>query len=132
MNFWEPLELKSRALEFMMSGKRGASSEGAEEGSYTVDLEEPEHLNPPPIYRVLLHNDDYTPMEFVVSVLKKYFAMDAVRAEQIMLDVHHSGVGVCGLYTKEIAETKTFQVMEKAKQHQYPLKCTYEEDTEDS
>lgn len=84
-------------------------------------------VKPPPLYKVLLLNDDYTPMEFVVLVLKKFFAIDEERATQIMLKVHTEGVGVCGIYPKDIAHTKVEQVVDFARQHQHPLQCTMEE-----
>jgi len=82
---------------------------------------------PPPLYKVLLLNDDYTPMEFVVHVLKKFFGIDEERATQIMLKVHTEGVGVCGVYPRDIAHTKVEQVIDFARQHQHPLQCTMEE-----
>jgi len=82
---------------------------------------------PPPLFKVLLLNDDYTPMEFVVHVLQKFFSIDSERATQIMLKVHTEGVGVCGVYPKDIALTKVDQVVDFARQHQHPLQCTMEE-----
>lgn len=84
-------------------------------------------LKPPPLYKVLLLNDDYTPMEFVVHVLRKFFGIDQERATQIMLKVHTEGVGVCGVYPRDIAQTKVGQVVDFARQHQHPLQCTMEE-----
>lgn len=84
-------------------------------------------LKRPPLYRVILLNDDYTPMEFVVQVLQKVFGMDRSTATRIMLEVHTKGKGVCGVYTFEIAETKVAQVTGMAQQHQHPLLCTMEE-----
>ncbi len=81
----------------------------------------------PPLYRVVLINDDYTPMEFVVDILESVFGMERTRATQVMLEVHTKGKGVCGVYNFEIAETKVAQVMSIAKQHQHPLLCTMEE-----
>ncbi len=81
----------------------------------------------PPLYRVVLLNDDYTPMEFVVEVLELIFAMDRQKATRIMLEVHTQGKGVCGVFTFEIAETKVAQVCAFAEQHQHPLLCTMEE-----
>lgn len=80
----------------------------------------------PSLYRVLMMNDDYTPMEFVVQVLVGIFNKTPEEATQIMLAVHKSGVGVCGIYTYEIAETKVSQVMDAAKRAQHPLQCTME------
>ena len=84
-------------------------------------------LKKPPLYRVVLLNDDYTPMEFVVEVLQKVFSMDRTNATRIMLEVHTKGKGICGVYTYEIAETKVAQVTGLAQQHQHPLLCTMEE-----
>lgn len=82
----------------------------------------------PSMYKVLMLNDDYTPMEFVIHVLQRFFAMGSDQATQIMLHVHHRGVGVCGVFTYEIAETKVNQVMDLARQQQHPLQCTIEKD----
>jgi len=82
----------------------------------------------PSMYRVLLLNDDYTPMEFVVHVLERYFNKDAQEATQIMLHVHQKGVGVCGIFPFEIAETKVMQVMDLARKNQHPLQCTMEKE----
>ncbi len=80
----------------------------------------------PSQYKVLLLNDDYTPMEFVVMVLKRFFSMDMEDATRVMLHVHQKGVGVCGIFTYEVAETKVNQVMDFAREHQHPLQCTLE------
>ncbi len=80
----------------------------------------------PSQYKVLLLNDDYTPMEFVVIVLKRFFRMDMEEATRVMLHVHQKGVGVCGIFPYEVAETKVHQVMDFARQNQHPLQCTLE------
>jgi ATP-dependent Clp protease adaptor protein ClpS len=80
----------------------------------------------PSLYRVLLLNDDYTPMEFVVHVLERFFNKDRESATRIMLHVHHHGIGECGIYTYEVAETKVTQVMDFARKHQHPLQCVME------
>jgi ATP-dependent Clp protease adaptor protein ClpS len=80
----------------------------------------------PPLYRVLLLNDDYTPMDFVVDVLIRYFRKSEDEAVRIMLHVHHQGVGVCGVYAFEIAETKVRQVVSAARQAGHPLRCVME------
>ena len=80
----------------------------------------------PTPYRVLMLNDDYTPMEFVVLVLQRFFRMDMDQATQVMLHVHQKGVGVCGTFSYEVAETKVSQVMDFARQNQHPLQCTLE------
>ena len=84
-------------------------------------------LKKPPLYKVVLLNDDYTPMEFVVEVLQTFFRMDRSKATQIMLHVHTRGKGVCGVFTYEIAETKAAQVNDYSREHQHPLLCTLEE-----
>ncbi len=82
----------------------------------------------PSLYKVLLLNDDYTPMEFVILVLEKYFAKSPEEATRIMLHVHQKGVGVCGVFTYEVAETKVTQVMDVARQNGHPLQCTMEKE----
>jgi len=82
----------------------------------------------PSMYKVLMLNDDYTPMEFVVHVLERYFGKTTEEATQIMLHVHQKGVGVCGVFTFEVAETKVNQTMELARKNQHPLQCTLEKD----
>ncbi len=80
----------------------------------------------PSLYRVLILNDDYTPMEFVVHILERFFSKDHEAATRIMLHVHHHGVGECGVYSYEVAETKVTQVMDFARKHQHPLQCVME------
>ena len=82
----------------------------------------------PAMYKVLLLNDDYTPMEFVVHILEQFFEKRNEEAVQIMLHVHQKGVGVCGVFTYEVAETKVSHVMDFSRQHQHPLQCTIEKD----
>ncbi|MDH3232168.1 MAG: ATP-dependent Clp protease adapter ClpS [Alphaproteobacteria bacterium] len=82
----------------------------------------------PSMYKVLMLNDDYTPMEFVVHVLERFFNKNREEATRIMLHVHQKGVGVCGVFTYEIAETKVNQVMDFARRHQHPLQCTLEKE----
>ncbi len=82
----------------------------------------------PSLYRVLILNDDYTPMEFVVYVLERFFNKSREDATRIMLHVHQNGVGVCGVFTYEVAETKVAQVIDAARRHQHPLQCTMEKD----
>ena len=91
-----------------------------------VDKARPK-LKPPRMYKVILNNDDYTPMEFVVHILELFFAMDRDKATQIMLHIHTRGRGVCGVFTRDIAETKVTQVNEYSRDHQHPLMCTMEE-----
>ncbi len=82
----------------------------------------------PSLYRVLLLNDDYTPMEFVIFVLQKYFFKSREDATRIMLHVHQNGVGNCGVFTYEVAETKVAQVIDESRRHQHPLQCTMEKE----
>ncbi len=82
----------------------------------------------PSLYKVLLLNDDYPPMEFVILVLERFFGKGREEATRIMLHVHQKGVGICGVYTFEVAETKVTQVMDFASQHQHPLQCTMEKE----
>ena len=84
-------------------------------------------VKPPPLYKVLLLNDDYTPMDFVVVVLQKFFSMSREQATRIMLKVHREGAGLCGVYPKDVAASKVEQVSAFARQHQHPLACVMEE-----
>ena len=105
----------------MIDIKLSNNSEDFESNSSSlVQLEEPK-LKKPPLYRVILLNDDYTPMEFVIYVLQTFFSYDKEKATQIMLAVHTKGKGVCGIYTKEVAETKSNQINNFAKQNEHPL-----------
>ena len=90
-----------------------------------VETAKPEVVRPP-LYQVLLLNDDFTPMDFVVVVLETFFNLDRERATQVMLHVHTRGKGVCGVFTREVAETKVTQVNEFSRTHQHPLLCTME------
>lgn len=84
-------------------------------------------VKPPPMYRVLLLNDDFTPMDFVIEVLQRFFAMDLEQATRVMLKVHTEGKGLCGLYARDIALTKAAQVMDFSQRNQHPLQCVTEE-----
>ena len=95
--------------------------------SSTVLAPERAKTKPPRMYKVILFNDDYTTMDFVIEVLQRFFAMDRERALQIMLKVHNEGLAICGVYSMDIAETKVVQVSEFAKQHGHPLRCDMEE-----
>ena len=103
------------------------SDERTERGHGLVVEEAQPATKRPPLYQVVLLNDDYTPMEFVVDVLEHIFGMDRTSATRVMLEVHTRGKGICGVYTYEIAETKVAQVMTYARQQQHPLLCTMEE-----
>src|SRR5919109_5307796 len=100
---------------------------GTRTGTGTVVKTRPK-TKKPSMYRVLLLNDDYTPMEFVVHVLERFFNKSREAATEIMLHVHHRGVGVCGVYTFEVAETKVTQTIDFARKHQHPLQCTMEKE----
>jgi ATP-dependent Clp protease adaptor protein ClpS len=109
--------------EMSENGKRG------EEGPGTgVVVKQKPKTKKPSMYKVLMLNDDYTPMEFVVHILERFFNKNRQEATRIMLHVHRRGVGICGVYTYEVAETKVTQVMDFARQHQHPLQCTLEKD----
>jgi ATP-dependent Clp protease adaptor protein ClpS len=84
-------------------------------------------VKPPPLFKVILLNDDYTPMEFVVVVLQKFFSMTREKATQVMLKVHREGMGICGIYPKDVATTKVEQVIGYARKYQHPLQCVMEE-----
>jgi ATP-dependent Clp protease adaptor protein ClpS len=102
-------------------------SDGNETGRGTAVITRPKtKTKKPSLYRVLILNDDYTPMEFVVHVLERFFQKDREAATRIMLHVHNHGVGECGVYTFEVAETKVSQVMDFARQNQHPLQCVME------
>jgi ATP-dependent Clp protease adaptor protein ClpS len=99
-----------------------------EEGDGSVSTQTRTRTKKPSLYRVLLLNDDYTPMEFVVFVLERIFNKSRDDATHIMLHVHQHGVGVCGIYTYEVAETKVAQVMDLARRNEHPLQCTMEKE----
>ena len=84
-------------------------------------------IKPPPLFKVMLLNDDFTPMDFVVTVIEKFFGLDREQATRIMLKVHREGVGVCGIFPRDIAATKVEQVIAYARRHQHPLACVMEE-----
>jgi len=110
-----------------MAGGKDAGRDGDEPRTGIVTKTRPE-TKKPNLYKVLLLNDDYTPMEFVVHVLERFFNKGREEATRIMLHVHQKGVGICGVYTYEIAETKVTQVMDFARQHQHPLLCRMEKE----
>lgn len=93
-----------------------------------VVIESKPKTKKPSMYKVLMLNDDYTPMEFVIHVLERFFGKQRQEATRIMLHVHRRGVGICGVYTYEVAETKVTQVIDYARQHQHPLQCTLEKE----
>jgi ATP-dependent Clp protease adaptor protein ClpS len=109
-----------------MAGKNG--SRGDEEGKTGLVTKTRPKTKKPNLYKDLLLNDDYTPMEFVVHVLERFFNKGREEATRIMLHVHQKGVGICGVYTYEVAETKVAQVMDFSRKHQHPLQCTMEKE----
>tara|TARA_B100001248_G_C27054104_1_gene306590 strand:- start:14 stop:391 length:378 start_codon:yes stop_codon:yes gene_type:complete len=118
------VEKKINHLPVKISNQDPDQGEGG-----TKTLTRPEQkLKKPSMYRVVLLNDDYTPMDFVVHVLMKFFKKDEVQANKIMLQVHQKGAGLCGVYPHEVAETKVFQVNDYARNNRHPLKCIMEED----
>ncbi|WP_075214723.1 ATP-dependent Clp protease adapter ClpS [Mongoliimonas terrestris] len=109
----------------MSKDNRRNESDDNDNGTGVVTKTRPK-TKKPSMYRVLILNDDYTPMEFVVHVLERFFNKGREEATRIMLHVHHHGVGECGVYTYEVAETKVTQVMDFARRHQHPLQCVME------
>jgi len=107
---------------------RTDGGKGAETPNTGVAVKARPKTRKPAMYKVLMLNDDYTPMEFVVHVLERFFQKSREEATRIMLHVHRRGVGVCGVFTYEVAETKVTQVMDLARQNQHPLQCTIEKD----
>ena len=110
------------------SDRRGGNNNNTEGPNTGVVVRTRPKTRKPAMYKVLMLNDDYTPMEFVVHVLERFFQKTRDEATRIMLHVHRRGVGVCGVYTYEVAETKVTQVMDLARQNQHPLQCTIEKE----
>ena len=94
----------------------------------SIVLEEKPKLKKPPLYKVIMLNDDYTPMEFVIEMLQTYFSKSQEQATEIMLHIHQKGIGICGLYTYEIAESKATQVLDRARKNQHPLQIKLEKE----
>ena len=109
-------------LPLMMSDKKD------DDGDVGVVLETRQKTQKPPMYKVMILNDDYTPMEFVVHVLERFFGMTHAQAFELMLTVHKKGLAVVGVFSFEVAETKVTQVMDFAQRHQHPLQCTMEKE----
>jgi ATP-dependent Clp protease adaptor protein ClpS len=129
----EPQPLAFQILAFQISAfqVRAAGGDDKKRGSdrnpgTAVITKTKPQTKRPNLYRVLILNDDYTPMEFVVHVLERFFNKDREAATRIMLHVHHHGIGECGVFTYEVAETKVTQVMDFARKHQHPLQCVME------
>ncbi len=113
-------------LRVFMSGKNDRDHDGDARGGIVTKTEP--KTKRPSLYKVLLLNDDYTPMDFVVYVLERFFNKSHDEANRIMMHVHQKGVGICGVYTYEVAETKVAQVMNFSRQNQHPLQCTMEKE----
>lgn len=124
--FPHPSRHQGRNFHLTFSGNAGGSSPaGGQQGDTAIESAKPK-LKPPARYQVVMLNDDFTPMEFVVDVLQMFFGMPIEKASQIMLIVHTRGRAVCGVYSRDIAETKAFQVTQYAREHQHPLLCEIE------
>lgn len=117
-------ELLFKGVVMTDDGMNGSYEEDEPTGA--VITERKVSTKRPRMYKVLLHNDDFTPMEFVVEILERFFEKTHTDATEIMLNVHHKGIGVCGIYPYEIAETKVAQVLETAREQEHPLQCTLE------
>ena len=115
----------SRIAETSMADDERRRRSGDAPGTAVITRTKPQ-VKRPSLYRVLLLNDDYTPMEFVVHVLEQFFNKNREEATHVMLHVHQHGVGECGVFTYEVAETKVTQVMDFARKHQHPLQCVME------
>ena len=116
-----------RELPPSMAGQDGGKGNSPSGPGTSVITRVKPQVKRPSLYRVLILNDDYTPMDFVVIVLQTVFAMSREKATQVMLQVHREGMGVCGTYTREVAAAKVGQVIDLARKHQHPLQCTMEE-----
>src|SRR5437879_2842651 len=129
MNFKKPIAIEGtgtwRRRPHLANDDRKRRGDPGTPGTAVITKTKP-RTKRPSLYRVLILNDDYTPMEFVVHVLERFFSKDRETATRIMLHVHHHGIGECGIYTYEVAETKVTQVMDFARKHQHPLQCVME------
>ena len=102
-----------------------------DEGELSLDLEKPA-LKRPPLYKVILLNDDFTPMDFVTHLLRYFFCMEESKATNVMWQIHTQGKGVCGVFSKDVAETKVLQIVQYARSHEHPLICEMEPESMDS
>lgn len=123
MKFLALINMGMRNKDGLRLSKEG--TDDSRQGGLLLEELRPE-LKKPSLYRVIMLNDDYTPMEFVVHVLESFFGMDREKATRTMLEVHTNGKAVCGIYTRDIAETKAAQVIDYAQQNQHPLQCNIE------
>ncbi len=119
--------VSDKSQSTMSKPKDGNKQGDGDKGTGTATLTRT-RTQKPSLYKVILLNDDYTPMEFVIYVLQRFFQKSIEDATKIMLHVHQNGVGICGVFTYEVAETKVTQVMDIAHQHDHPLQCTMEKD----
>lgn len=109
-------------INHLVLNSKDPDTQGDHQGDVAVQETRPE-LAPPPLYKVVILNDDYTPMDFVVQVLEYFFGMDREKATRIMLTIHTQGQATCGIYTRDVAETKAAQVVDYAQEHHHPLLC---------
>ena len=116
----------TRNLPIRRSGPDDAAHQSEQEGQGDLVVKEEKRIQRPRRYKVLVHNDDYTTMEFVVLILKNYFAKSPEEASRVMLNIHQTGTGIAGIYTYEVAESKCHKVTLLSRQKGYPLKCTIE------
>jgi ATP-dependent Clp protease adaptor protein ClpS len=121
-------EAAAVSLSWMGPGEEGGGKDGDDGTGTGIVTRTRQKTKRPTLYKVLLLNDDYTPMEFVVLVLERFFNKGREEATRIMLHVHQNGVGMCGVYTYEVAETKVTHVMDFARKHQHPLQCVMEKE----
>ena len=121
-------EEPSESSVWARANMSGEGREGDDLPNTGIVVESKPKTKKPSMYKVLMLNDDYTPMEFVVHVLERFFSKQREEATRIMLHVHRRGVGICGVFTYEVAETKVTQVVDYARQHQHPLQCTLEKE----
>lgn len=117
--------MRKTPYSHLVLNSRSPEEEGVPEGDVAVQETRPQ-VAPPPMYKVIILNDDYTPMDFVVEVLESFFNMDREKATRVMLTIHTQGEATCGVYTRDVAETKAAQVVDYAQQNQHPLLCRVE------
>lgn len=123
----QQIQISSALVEMNSHIESSSQDDSSHDSDTTTVVKNKPKLKRPSLYKVLLLNDDYTPMEFVVLVLMRYFSKSPQEAERIMLEVHHQGAGLAGIYPFEVAETKVFTVNEFSRRQKHPLKCTMEE-----
>ena len=121
------MKISSQSSKWFLTIRKLSSDMATKHRDDTVLEASETKLKPPPLYKVMLLNDDYTPMDFVVLVIQNFFYKSREQATQIMLKVHRDGMGVCGVFPRDVAATKVEQVVGFARQHQHPLQCVMEE-----